>query len=258
MPFDTPLSTDEEQQFQVWKKVNAPNDSGADYDLRGAYKSGLKSDPQTQHWADTYKKPNHPTFSDESIYSSLAGTRPGHWEGNKFVPFQDQPMFNKLPDMIRMKGLESQIKAGLTTIGSGASSNDVFDQITSRTLQTGAFADAYKRLSIHHERANEVYGEGGNPMKPFMDPPMLTAQMSNRSAQDQMDNTMSRSIPGISKPAEIRSKIGDMPSGHAMTPEQLRLKNLELDRIEQRLTGKKKVLPYQEESETDIAKRLGM
>lgn len=32
-----------------------------------------------QHYPDTYKKPNHPTFSDESIYSTKE-TPGGHWE----------------------------------------------------------------------------------------------------------------------------------------------------------------------------------
>jgi len=90
MPFDTKLNPGEERKFQSWKSKHAPKDSGADYDLRGAYKSGLKPDV-TGHWPDTYKKPNHETFSDESIYSSLTGTKPGRWTGaNKdvYTPFE--------------------------------------------------------------------------------------------------------------------------------------------------------------------------
>jgi N-acetylmuramoyl-L-alanine amidase len=34
--FETPLTRQEERQFQAWKAVNAPDDSGSDYDLRGA------------------------------------------------------------------------------------------------------------------------------------------------------------------------------------------------------------------------------
>lgn len=85
-PFETQLSGVEEQTFQNWKAVHAPKDSGMDYDLRGAFKAGLKPGPDG-HWPDTYKKPNHPTFSDESIYSSLAGTKPGRWVGDKFISF---------------------------------------------------------------------------------------------------------------------------------------------------------------------------
>src|SRR5262245_34549188 len=70
--YDTPLTPDEETQFQTWKQKYAPRDSGADYDLRGAFKEGLTPDPVTGHWPDTYKKPNHPTFSVESKYAKQA------------------------------------------------------------------------------------------------------------------------------------------------------------------------------------------
>lgn len=81
--YDTKLSPAEETKFAAWKKQYAPNDSGDDYDLRGAFKAGLKPDAATGHWPDTFKKPNHPTFSDESIY---ANDKAGHWNGNEFQP----------------------------------------------------------------------------------------------------------------------------------------------------------------------------
>lgn len=82
--FDTQLAAEDEPKFKEWKAQYAPKDSGADYDLRGAFRAGLKPDAKTGHWPDTYKKPNHPTFSDESIYA--AAGNPGHWKGDKFVP----------------------------------------------------------------------------------------------------------------------------------------------------------------------------
>lgn len=85
--FDTHLSPAEEQSFQAWKTQHAPHDSGADYDLRGAFLAGVKPDAQTGHWPDTFKKPNHETFSDESQYARFG--RPGHWEGEHFVPPAD-------------------------------------------------------------------------------------------------------------------------------------------------------------------------
>lgn len=95
--FDTALSPGEEQKFQAWKARYAPHDSGHDYDLRGAYKAGFLPDPQTGHWPDTYKKPNHPTFSDQSVYSSLTGTRPGTWQGETYVP-ASSPLDSSLQD----------------------------------------------------------------------------------------------------------------------------------------------------------------
>ena len=84
-PFDTPLTPEEETRFQIWKQLNAPNDSGADYDLRGAFKANL-SPGANGHRSDLFKKPNHPTFSDESQYAKDSPELAGHWEGDKYVP----------------------------------------------------------------------------------------------------------------------------------------------------------------------------
>lgn len=83
--FETQLDPQGEQQFQQWKQQYAPNDSGADYDLRGAFKAGVTPGADG-HWPDTFKKPNHPTFSNESIYAGAAPDRAGSWNGNNFVP----------------------------------------------------------------------------------------------------------------------------------------------------------------------------
>lgn len=84
--YDTALSPAEEKDFQEWKKKYAPKDSGADYDLRGAFRAGLKPDGKTGHWEDTFKKPNHPTFSNQSQYADDAPSRAGAWNGEKYIP----------------------------------------------------------------------------------------------------------------------------------------------------------------------------
>lgn len=35
--------------------------------------------PEGQHYPDTYKKPNHMTFSDESVYHGKDGNKGGSW-----------------------------------------------------------------------------------------------------------------------------------------------------------------------------------
>lgn len=85
--YNTQLSPSDEAMFQVWKSQNAPHDSGADYDLRGAYQSGLQPSAANGHWPDTYKKPNHPTFSDQSVYAKSNPGMAGYWINNQqFVP----------------------------------------------------------------------------------------------------------------------------------------------------------------------------
>lgn len=78
--YNTHLSPEEERDYAGWKAKNAPNDSGEDYDLRGAYKAGLEKDIASGHWSDRFKKPNHPTFSDQSQYAQEAPEKAGHWD----------------------------------------------------------------------------------------------------------------------------------------------------------------------------------
>lgn len=81
--FDTLLSPREEMQFREWKQKNAPQDSGMDYDLRGAFKADIQGRlPRDErgHSPDTFKKPNHPTFSEESMYHGAEGETGGRWE----------------------------------------------------------------------------------------------------------------------------------------------------------------------------------
>lgn len=75
--YNTPLEPEKEAEFQKWMEVN-PKAQGdmADYDVRGAWKAGKI--PASGHGPDDWKKPNHPTFSDESIYHGPA-TPGGKW-----------------------------------------------------------------------------------------------------------------------------------------------------------------------------------
>lgn len=84
-PYNTQLSDHDESQFQRWKEKYAAWDSGNDYDLRGAFKAGLTPDPKTGHWPDTFKKPNHPTFSNESMYAKYAPEKAGHWDNDVYI-----------------------------------------------------------------------------------------------------------------------------------------------------------------------------
>ena len=86
--YNTKLDPDEEKKYQNWLQSMSKNTgrdfSNADqsYDMRGYYAAtGGQQVQGEQHFPDTYKKPNHPTFSDESIYHSDE-TPGGHWSGN--------------------------------------------------------------------------------------------------------------------------------------------------------------------------------
>lgn len=90
--FNTQLSPQEELMFLKWAEAQNKLRDLYDYDLRGAYKELQSGDMKVAangHLGDKYKKPNHPTFSDQSIYHSLQNVG-GHWAkfGNTdvFVP----------------------------------------------------------------------------------------------------------------------------------------------------------------------------
>lgn len=94
MPFDTQLSDENETRFNNWLKTVSANRGRdvskdlTDYDLRGYWLNGGFKDTTGQgHMPDTYKKPNHPTFSDESIYHDGRNYIGGSWKGDTaFVP----------------------------------------------------------------------------------------------------------------------------------------------------------------------------
>lgn len=57
-----------------------------DYDLKG-YFDTLKATPiEGGHLPDTFKKPNHPTFSDQSKYHVPVVQQGGSWTEDTFTP----------------------------------------------------------------------------------------------------------------------------------------------------------------------------
>lgn len=91
--YNTKLSPVEEEKFLAWAKKNGRSNDTYDYDLRGAWKEiqkGKMSEDDRGHLGDKYKKPNHPTFSDQSVYHGKDGYKGGSWgrDGDKdtFTP----------------------------------------------------------------------------------------------------------------------------------------------------------------------------
>lgn len=82
--FNTPIPPDQQQAYQAWKAKYAPNDDGSDYDLQGAFLSGVTPDGARGHFPDTFKKPNHPTFSDQSQYNGLPNPNGGLYQGGSW------------------------------------------------------------------------------------------------------------------------------------------------------------------------------
>lgn len=66
----TKLNSVQQSQFDTWKSKLPKNlQYEGDYDLKGLWLENPKVKPSSNlHFPDTYKLPNHPTFSDESKY----------------------------------------------------------------------------------------------------------------------------------------------------------------------------------------------
>jgi len=89
--YNTGLNQQEFNEFWDWAKQRYGDqdrvlyEMGA-YDLQGAWKAiknkEIDFDPQTGHLPDTYKKPNHITFSNESRYHDGKNFVGGQWQQN--------------------------------------------------------------------------------------------------------------------------------------------------------------------------------
>lgn len=91
--YNTPLPEEKKDLYELWLKAFPEHQRGTyDYDMTGAFLGGVKSG-EDGHLPDTYKKPNHPTFSVDSQYHNSDGNYGGQWlelaDGDwLFVPSQ--------------------------------------------------------------------------------------------------------------------------------------------------------------------------
>lgn len=154
--YNTQLTPEEEREFQAWAKAEGRERDVFNYDLRGAWKeiqSGTMSEDARGHLGDKYKKPNHPTFSDQSIYSTEEN-RGGHWsvENGKdvFVPGRELSAAeaNYLQQYFAEREPGVQLKARVKDSGGAV----VDDWYTNPSSLTGdPFIDSLKtdeRLSV--------------------------------------------------------------------------------------------------------------
>lgn len=83
--YNTQLTPEQETAYQAWAKQQGRERDVENYDLRGAWlelQNGTMSEDERGHLGDKYKKPNHPTFSTESIYNGKDGYQGGVWSRN--------------------------------------------------------------------------------------------------------------------------------------------------------------------------------
>jgi len=112
--FDTSLSAEQEAAFRQWagEKIRDTED----YDLRGAWLANAQA-AGNGHLPDTYKKPNHPTFSDESQYSTPDQTG-GTWgdAGDGSYNFWASPENLKHRSLMELVRYFSEVEPGNTMV----------------------------------------------------------------------------------------------------------------------------------------------
>jgi hypothetical protein len=184
------LSPQEEAAFQDWATANNRQRDVYDYDIRDFWKSGGQFTPNG-HGADTWKKPNHPTFSNQSIYSGVNGNVGGVW-GSHGPAATFTPSATNLQNM----GMEA-LKRYFTTVEPG---NVLFSPWT--------------------PAANQKYAQGGlvtseGPQMAMQTPqPMDTTSLDLPPALESLLNMGSIQTPVQPPSAGLSSAL----STTAMTP----------------------------------------
>ena len=85
-PSHPTLSPDKRKEFTDWLKEPTQKTGRDvskdlyDYDLAGWYGKNGPQDLTGAHLTDEYKKPNHPTFSNQSVYNGVDGYQGGNWD----------------------------------------------------------------------------------------------------------------------------------------------------------------------------------
>lgn len=83
--YDTQLSPKDELAFLAWGQQQSRDVSAEmeDYDLKGWWQENQDKNLSDGHLTDKFKKPNHPTFSDESKYHGIDNNFGGKWAGEE-------------------------------------------------------------------------------------------------------------------------------------------------------------------------------
>ena len=122
--FNTELTEDQEEEFQKWLKSESKKQGKDksldlfDYDVRGFWEA--EATLVSGHGSDKWKKPSHPTFSNESMYhdttNKIYGGKwtGGVWGRNTFTP--SVKMLNTTHSAERMKDYFKRFEPGIELI----------------------------------------------------------------------------------------------------------------------------------------------
>ena len=153
--------------YQDFVKTANQDYLGPDYNLEEAYKNlpynmmqAWAKDPENNHLPDTYKLPNHPTFSNESIYY-----KPG-MKAVKWV--NEEPVNIETQNYTGSKALKIQGKpTGYVNIGDGTGRKEIkrnggwLDGLDNNKFQEGGEFGDYKQAGPVEDSQSEYVGRAG-------------------------------------------------------------------------------------------------
>jgi hypothetical protein len=162
-----PNNANSDLNFLNWYKNNTiegkrgvPYSNELDYDYFSFYKNkGVGN--INNHFPDTYKLPNHETFSNESLYAGN-GTK-GYWDKNKFIKYQDGGQ------IMKEKTLPEYKKGGLIKRADGSYSkrglwDNIRDNAGSGKKPTKEMLKQERKIKAKMEEGGVIYNPGFNAL----------------------------------------------------------------------------------------------
>ena len=150
-----------DKEFKEWYNRNTlegqnniPYSNELDYDYYSFYKNGEYKNRNyniKKHFPDTYKRPNHKTFSKESIYSTKENPG-GIWRGEEFIP-----QYN----LGGVAGGIDPISMGITRAANAASAtfdttNMLMQNLSKEDSATRGWADASIRATKYADAVTDI------------------------------------------------------------------------------------------------------
>lgn len=209
--YNNKLST-KDTDFNNWYKKNTlegqsniPYNEKLSYDYYSFYKNGEYKDPSfniEQHFPDTYKRPNHPTFSNESIYSTPEYPG-GQWEGEKynkngkFIRYQNGGRLKPLaPGISKVQGpsheeggvkfpeLNAELEGGETISGDFVFSKDLGFAKVHERLAKSMNKNSKRPLTVLNKQTAEAMSRKEGFLKIYQEQVKKEKGLSN-----EIDNT---------------------------------------------------------------------
>jgi hypothetical protein len=231
--YNTRLSPDQETAFQRTPYAR----DVYDYDARGEFLAGQNRDNPTGHGTDTFKKPNHPTFSTNSRYHGADGHEGGVWtemEGGRwrFTPsptnlrmtrpealrryFQEREQGNELV-------LPQQARGGIVGYDEGGEVGGIAPSNATANPQTQGMIQRYSSMP-QEKLAQLAVMMGGSPQGRVIQ--QILAQKRTQPQEQSRGGVTRRAIGGqMSMPQWSRTQQAQEVSGrgasgylHGSTP----------------------------------------